>query len=193
MPVSDFYNIPAIVEEVARVKPRGILDLGVGFGKYGALCREVLDAAEGRVAPKSWKALICGIEGFEAYRNPLWDMYQNVTIGNFADRYATIQGWPMILMIDSLEHLPKADALVVLQHLIQNNSQVIVSVPVGNWPQGAVFGNELERHLSVWEGHTEFNAYDYRVLYNGPKLQKGACVVVSIKGEYNNGKPDQSE
>lgn len=185
MPVSDMYNVPSILEEVSRLNPKGVLDLGVGFGKYGALCREVLDAVHGRVSLKTWEALICGIEGFGDYRNPLWDVYNSVTVAKFEDEYTKIKNWPLILMIDSLEHLPKPDALIILQHLVTHNKHVIVSVPVGNWPQGAVFGNELERHQSVWNDHTDFSAYDYKVLYNGPKLQRGACVVVSIKGEYS--------
>lgn len=43
MPTSYPEAISSILELVRREEPRSILDLGVGFGKYGMLCREMLD------------------------------------------------------------------------------------------------------------------------------------------------------
>ncbi len=43
MPLSFAQAIPVIIEQVAHLKPSSILDVGIGFGKYGVLLREVLE------------------------------------------------------------------------------------------------------------------------------------------------------
>ncbi len=169
-------NVGPILNEVARLNPQVIIDLGIGGGKYGVLCREVLDWVHGRCAKKDWQALICGFEGFESYRNPAWDCYTNVEIGNILDVYETIKNCDLVMMIDSLEHLDKPTASIVLESLVRNNKQVIISVPIGHCPQEGVFGNELERHRSTWTGPSDFNNYTFRTLY------QGVCCVVSIQG-----------
>jgi hypothetical protein len=176
MPVSDVSNIAPILNEVVRINPEGLIELGVGFGKYGALCREVLDAVHGRCRPDQWEHRIFGLEGFMKYNNPVWGAYDQVFQGDFAQCADGIKGWPLVMMIDSLEHLEKAEAQTLLHQLVENNERVIISVPVGNCPQDGVFGNDYEKHRSTWSGPGEFSAYNYRVLH------QGVCCVVSIKG-----------
>lgn len=178
MPVSEVTNISPILHEVGRRNPAGIMELGIGGGKYGVLCREVLDWVHGRVQPSTWEHRIVGIEGFPEYNNPAWGCYNEVYINDFRKTYHGVSGWPMVLMIDSLEHVEKDEAQALLAFLVAHNRHVIVSVPLGEHPQGAVFGNEFERHLSTWQ-EADFSLYDYRVLH------KAVCLVVSIKGMIN--------
>ncbi len=46
MPVSVYNHVPAVLEEVQRLNPHTVMELGVGFGKWGVLVREVLDACD---------------------------------------------------------------------------------------------------------------------------------------------------
>lgn len=177
MPVSDMYSVGPIMAEVARLNPKVVVDLGIGGGKYGVLCREVLDWVHGRCKKSDWQAIICGVEGFEEYRNPVWDAYTNVEINDILAVYESIQNCDLVMMIDSLEHLDKVTAGIVLATLVKNNKRVIISVPVGECPQGGVFGNEFERHRSTWSGPRDFDGYNFHVLH------QGVCCVVSIQGE----------
>lgn len=43
MPTSWYQAIPAILTQVKKLEPATILDIGVGFGKYGLLFRDVLE------------------------------------------------------------------------------------------------------------------------------------------------------
>jgi hypothetical protein len=43
MPTSHKYQIKEIMELMVLINPKKILDLGIGFGKYGYLAREYLD------------------------------------------------------------------------------------------------------------------------------------------------------
>jgi hypothetical protein len=178
MPTSEFGHVSPIIHEVKRLNPLGIVDLGIGCGKYGALCREALDFTYGRFDKGKWNTRIVGVEGFEAYRNSMWELYNTVVIADFAqqENYSAIVGWDLILAIDCLEHLEREKAFEVLDYLVKNNKRVIVSVPLGHCPQDAVFGNEYERHRSVW-GYNDFSKYAYKSLVLG-----GVGMVVLIKG-----------
>ncbi len=43
MPTSHLYQISDILEIISLIRPRSVLDVGVGFGKYGLLAREYLE------------------------------------------------------------------------------------------------------------------------------------------------------
>lgn len=176
MPVSDLSHVPVVMSEVMRLNPGRVYDVGVGFGKYGVLCREVLDATYGRCRPNDWGVVINGVEGFVKYRNPCWELYDDVLHGvDIASIYDTIIGYDLVLFMDVMEHFPKEVGQTILQTLVQNNKQVIVSVPIGDCPQGAVFGNEYEVHRASYQPK-DFN------MYNGIVLHRGTCFVMSIKG-----------
>lgn len=175
MPVSSFYPIPAILDEIRFLQPHSVIDLGIGFGKYGPLVRELLDGMHGRCRPKEWQAAIEGVEIFEAYRNPCWDLYSRVTIADF--RVLPVEGWDLVLMIDSLEHVEADEGDGLLRRLIRDNKQVIISVPVEPMRQGQVFGNPNEAHLRQFTGR-EFDKY-------GPKsLHRSNVLAVSISSAY---------
>jgi hypothetical protein len=77
MPTSEIDNVPAVVKEAVRMRPLSVLDLGVGFGKYGVLLREKLDIEPGRVRPEHWSVRIDGVEAFERYCNPIYTFVYN--------------------------------------------------------------------------------------------------------------------
>lgn len=172
MPISDMGAVPAIAAEINRLQPVRVLDLGVGFGKYGAIIREIVDAQYGRCRPDQWHRRIDGAEGHEEYRNPLWDLYDNVWIGDFTARPWT--DYHLVLMVDSLEHLEPEAGRDFLSLLLRHNERVIVSVPLGPMVQDAAFGNEFERHRTTFSGR-EFDRYKAKQLY------RGMCLAVSIE------------
>jgi hypothetical protein len=173
MPVSSIDSIPAIINEVYRLQPKTVMELGIGFGKMGVLCREVLDAMHGRCRPDQWETEIYGVEAHEPYKNPCWNVYSRIYIGDFtAMPFMRVD---LVLMIDSLEHLDPARGGAFLDAIVANNKHVIVSVPVEPCPQGAVFGNEYETHRTHYNG-SEF------ARFNPVILHRGLCQVMSIKG-----------
>lgn len=164
MPVSHPANISPIVSEVIRLMPRTVIELGVGRGLFGNAIRNYLQGAR-----------IFGVEGFKQYRNLMWGAYTRVDIEDFREHVEKYAGFDLVLMIDSLEHVEREQAERMLTALITANKHVIVSVPEGNYPQGAAHGNELERHLSTWY------AADFEQ-FGGVVIHKGVCSVVSIPG-----------
>lgn len=173
MPTSDLANIAPIMRIVIPLKPLSVLDLGIGAGKYGGLCREYLDVRLGHMKREDWRVRIHGVEGFADYRVPAWDSYDEVRIEDFTRRYQTYRGYDLVLAIDSVEHVAKDVGIDMIATLTENNRMLIVSVPQGEWPQGAVHGNELERHRATW------HAEDLRNL-GGRIIQCGAEVACAI-------------
>lgn len=166
-------NILPIMNEVYRLQPERTADLGIGFGKYGPLFREVLDGMHGRCRPEQWQRYLLGVEAWPAYRNPSWDCYSEVTLGDFAAM--DISGFDLVTMIDSLEHLEPEQGRELLNWLLARNGHVIVSVPVGRCDQGAEYGNQYESHRTQFSGN-EFNAYSPTVLH------RSFCHVFAMKG-----------
>lgn len=174
MPVSDYHAVSDIMGEIQRISPKSVLDLGCGFGKFGVLCREILDARFGRCHPDQWEAKIDGFEVFRDYCNPCWNTYDHVWQGDF--RGSPVADYDLVLMIDSLEHMPMDEGRPFLRGLVQRNKHVIISVPNGRMDQGETFGNPHEAHLWTFNGTKEFEPYYFKVIH------QSVCTVVSIEG-----------
>ena len=86
MPSSIPQQLNDIVELIIDTNPKSILDVGVGFGKYGFLSREYLELWDGRGQYKDWRRRIDGIEAFKEYLTPIHDfVYNHVYVGNVLD------------------------------------------------------------------------------------------------------------
>jgi hypothetical protein len=172
MPTSDMTNVAPVMNTVRLICPKHVLDLGIGFGKYGVLVREWTDGINGRVPHSSWKARIVGVEGHVGYRNPAWDLYDRVDVEDFTDpdHWDKYEGHDLVLMIDSLEHVDRSVGDDLLIYLRDHNRNLIVSTPVGFRAQDAVNGNEFERHRSGWT-RKDFAQRGAQILH------QAACVV----------------
>lgn len=83
MPASNITAIPTILMMVKKVMPASVLDVGIGYGKYGCLIREWL-SMEDYLKPKDqWAMRIDGVEVFPQYITPIHQhAYNNTMIGN---------------------------------------------------------------------------------------------------------------
>lgn len=102
----------------------------------------------------------------------MWNMYTGVWIEDFSKN--TYEGYDLVLLNDSLEHLDKATGLNVLQDLLVRNKYVLVSVPDGDYPQGAVNGNEYECHRARWQ------EWEFKTLAQTKVIHRGTCLVVLL-------------
>ncbi|RME82607.1 MAG: glycosyltransferase family 1 protein, partial [Planctomycetota bacterium] len=82
MPTSLPNQINEILTLILGVAPQSVLDIGVGFGKYGFLAREYLEMEHGQGTYGKWTKRIEGIEAFEEYITPLHrEIYDEIHIG----------------------------------------------------------------------------------------------------------------
>ncbi|MDP4282547.1 MAG: hypothetical protein Q8867_10425 [Bacteroidota bacterium] len=154
MPSSHYLQLNEIVELIMLTDPDKMLDIGIGFGKYGFLSREYLELWDGRDKYGSWQRQIDGIEAFEPYLNDGHKfVYSNIFTGNALQILPGIKdkAYDLILMVDVLEHFSKEDGLVILKECQRISRNVLISVPLVNSVQDAVFNNPYEMHKYQWK------------------------------------------
>ena len=180
MPTSWYQAIPEIVNLVVKDAPGSILDIGVGFGKYGLLLREVFDIPYERYEKDSWHLQLDGIEGFKEYNNPVHDyVYNNIYYGNIFEVLPTLtKRYDTLLLIDVLEHFDKKDGLRLIDDLLKiTNKSIIISTPLYPAVQGGYLGNDLETHKSRWN-IIDFIDYDFR--YSQVKIHDNGASLFKI-------------
>src|SRR5512147_3124870 len=104
MPSSRPNTIPTVVHMVKQLRPASILDIGIGFGKWGHLFREYTDiqAAENdpsRYHRKNWQVTIDGIEGYPEYVTEMHRfLYNNLFLGDACKLIQTVPNYDLIFM-----------------------------------------------------------------------------------------------
>ena len=149
MPIGSYAVSFHVVAEMEKKQPRTILDLGIGYGFLSACVRQWLDAG---VEP--FQKVLIGVEGFPKYRNPQWNLYNEVyemTIQTFLHK--NCMQFDCIVFSDVIEHFSKVDGVIILEQLkklLNPGGILLVGTPGVFCEQGSVHGNELETHRSLW-------------------------------------------
>ena len=121
MPSSRPNTIPTVIHLVRQLNPKSILDVGVGFGKWGHLFREYTDINQaesdpGRYRRRNWRVRIDGIEGHAAYVTPMHRfLYNDIHIGDACALMKTVPRYDLIFMGDIIEHLDKSAGFRLLR------------------------------------------------------------------------------
>lgn len=125
-------------------QPVQIIDVGPGAGAYRDLLDGVFPGAE-------WFAI--EIWGPYVEKFNLKQRYDMVIVGDV--RYIAIerltQPGPIVILGDILEHMNKDDAAQLLHDVWFEASYIVVSVPLGEYPQGAEEGNPYEEHVQTYQ------------------------------------------
>jgi len=153
MPSSHWYQLNEIMELILLTRPKSILDVGVGFGKYGFLSREYLELFDGREKFDDWKRTIDGIEIFEDYITSLNKMiYDKIYIGNALEILPTLdKKYDLILLIDIIEHFNYDDGIRLLKMCEMHGKNTITSTPKRFLSQREMFGNPFEVHKFLYK------------------------------------------
>lgn len=164
MPSSMPYHFGFVIDAAMAAAPvKTILDVGIGYGKWGFLFHEFLDGHYDRVFPDQWKMEIHGVEIFEPYikRFPwLKHFYKRIFCADIANLVLTKprpkglhEKYDIIYAGDVIEHLEKTPAVKMLRRLVQmSRKTLILSIPLGAAWMGnkIVAGNQWEHHRSTW-------------------------------------------
>jgi len=142
MPFSHPFNRPFILDLVSQCRCNHALDIGIGYGAIGAYLKYNLP-----------HIILDGIEIYEDYKYHTlaqWNVYRNIWIGDFTQMLIP-PIYDAILAIDVIEHLEKQEGtnqILRLSSLVQK--VFILSIPLGEYPQGAYEGNLYETHKATW-------------------------------------------
>lgn len=184
MPSSNSLLVSHICVKIIVLKPESILDVGIGFGKYGFLAREYTDICHVRYMPQEWQTKIDGIEIFPDYIGELQRIvYDDIYIGDALDVLNRLGNYDLILAIDLIEHLEKERGLDFLKIIKKKAGTALIATPIVVRKQKTKYNNVYERHISRWAkrelhqfGHVEEVAPDRKGIY-----------LLEIKGEREHG------
>lgn len=164
-------RIPLILSAAMRFKPRSILDVGIGFGKFGILFREYLDCwhrpDRERYLKSHWSLKLVGVEVFEPFiQDHQRFIYDTILIGDIRElvangRLAEEGTLDLGVLSDVIEHMPKEDGLTLIEGLRKQCQHLIITTPNGFTKQGPIMGNRAEAHHCGWTPE-EFVALGFR-------------------------------
>lgn len=188
MPSSRHNTISTILGVVRTVNPRSVLDIGIGFGKWGYLFREYLEilASEkdfSRYRKENWDVVIDGIEGFSHYITPAHRyIYNEIFEGDMRELLPQLKAsYDLIFMGDVIEHIGKEEGMKLLALCcLRANKLVIVSTPAFETHQKEVCDNPLEVHRSLW------NLGDFEMISKNVSLIHDGDVLISFLSPHDN-------
>jgi hypothetical protein len=153
MPTSDPGLLTPAAKVICGLNPQSVLDVGIGIGKWGLLVREYTDVwNHQRFYRSEWQTTLVGVEIHSAYKNPVWDVYTEIYLGNAITELPRIfekhPRFDLIVMIDVLEHFQKEDGLNLIKLFPEHASNVLISY--ANIDQSGIRDNPFEDHVSRW-------------------------------------------
>ncbi len=163
MPTSNWQNISFNIELVKKLDPHSILDVGVGFGRWGILFREFLELWNYGNYDGKWKRKIEGVEIFNKYIQSYHSFfYDKIYIENISDFLRNhSEEYDLINFGDVIEHMKKKEALINIELALSKSKYVLINVPIGNnWKQKGTDENEFEEHKSVFH-NSDFRIFKY--------------------------------
>ena len=169
MPSSYPQLISPILEIIRSAQPQSVLDIGIGFGKFGFLCREYLELWDGRNKYGDWQKRIDGIEAFPQYVTPLQkQIYDNIYVGDARELVPKLDHYyDLILLIDVIEHFSLEDGHRLLHQCAKHSRGCIISTPLTVSAQEDAFDNPYEIHKSQWT-QNQFSAFGEKVFFPNP-------------------------
>lgn len=171
-------QIPAIVHLLQQLKPRSVLDIGKGFGKYGFLIHEYV-GIDNRKKVNSELSLTdqsnITVDGIEADKDlmlpHLNQIYSQIYFGDVFEIYLGLPVYELILMVDVIEHLDKEKSLPMLKYFLAKNSIILIATPLSFFEQN-LYQSEFENHISHWSlkdfrnlGFVEYQYFDGGGIY----------------------------
>jgi len=184
MPTSRPNIITIMCEWMRRHADRinSVLDIGMGFGKWGFLAREYIYTWKKDLTLYEYKNYkdfrVDAIEIYPDIITPLQsEIYNKIYIGCATEIINEVDDYDLIIMGDVLEHVVKEDGLILLNKCIAKSKYTALATPIYFDKGRAVLGNEYEKHKCMWKNSDFINA-KYNTLV-------GAQRFVVFEGEGN--------
>lgn len=154
MGTSTWQHISYNIDIIKKINPSSILDIGVGFGRWGVMYREYLDYWAGRILRRDWTMVLDGIEVYPKYIKKYHKYFYSKIY--YGDAYYVIdkikKNYDLAILGDVFEHFEKDKAIDLMKRLLKKSKYILLNLPLGeNWEQAEGCGNIHERHLSFWE------------------------------------------
>ncbi len=154
MPSSNISSIFDILESIRLINAKSILDIGVGFGKWGLLIREYFDLRpHKKKGYDDWSIQLDGIEANEKYLTPVHDyIYNKIFIGEAIDILSNNNlYYDLIIAIDILEHFTKNEAYTFIKLCKNRARTILINTPNIYYKLQREYFNDYMLHNSGWD------------------------------------------
>jgi hypothetical protein len=142
------------MEVIHQANAKSILDVGVGFGKWGVLIREYFDLRPHKKKGfEEWSIQLDGIEVHEQYITPVHKyIYNNILIGEALKLLSAGNlYYELIIALDIVEHFTKKDGLEFIKLCRNRGDTVLINTPNIYFPIEKEFFNDYMQHKSGWD------------------------------------------
>lgn len=140
MPYSSPSGKQYTIDLIKRITPKTVLDIGAGSGTYARV-----------KSGGHWTAIEIWQPNIEQFN--LKSLYDEVICGDARDIDFGV--YDLVILGDVLEHMSKDEAKALLDKC-KKSKYVIVSIPLGHYPQDKYEGNPYEKHITDNWSQAEF-------------------------------------
>lgn len=182
MGTSNWQNISYNIGLVRKLDPQSILDIGVGFGRWGILFREFLEIWDSGRYDGKWQRVIDGVEIFPAYIKDYHRYFYNEIFTGDALEYLENTGkrYDLVNCGDVIEHMDKKRGEEFIKLAMKKSRYVLINIPIGkHWPQDGTDENPNEAHRSVWYNN-DFTKFKHHKIKTFKDLTKREFSVVLL-------------
>ncbi|WP_329472737.1 class I SAM-dependent methyltransferase [Streptomyces sp. NBC_01723] len=148
MPTSDAEGKDWSLDWFRYHLPNTVTDVGPGEGTYARLFRPVHEGVW-------WTGIEIfkpNVSKYKLRSTKTRRMYDEIHIEDVRESEDHLFHRDLVLYGDVLEHLPREDAVALLERTVAAGAwNILVSVPIVDSPQGEVDGNPHEAHLHQWD------------------------------------------
>lgn len=146
MPTSDGENKDKVIEWYREIKPKTVIDIGVGKGTYSRLIKG---------APINDQANWTAVEAWAPYATTykLANWYNNIIIADayYLDYGKVYNGHAdLVIAGDVLEHMTKTESKELIAEFKKHAKNIIISIPLLHLDQDSYKGNWFEKHVDHW-------------------------------------------
>lgn len=148
MPTSDAEGKDWSLARFERHQPNTVTDIGPGEGTYARLFRPAHHGIW-------WTAIEVHkpyIAKFKLKSTKTRVMYDEIHVEDVRDSEDHLFHRDLVIAGDVLEHMPREDAVALLQRIEAAGAwNILVSLPIVDSQQGEVDGNPNEAHVHQWD------------------------------------------
>ncbi len=189
MGTSNWQNISYNIELLRKLDPATILDVGVGFGRWGILFREFLEIWDNGRYNGKWQRIIDGVEIFPDYIKDYHKyFYDEIHLINALDYLSnTHKVYDLINFGDVIEHFSKDDGEKLIELALKKGKYVLINIPIGKqWHQEGTKDNPYEEHKSIWYNNdfTKYKYYRIKTFYDLTLREYSVVLLSSEKIRY---------
>jgi hypothetical protein len=153
MPGSNACGLEEALAFIIQRNPRSVLDVGMGFGKWGMLTRLYLDVYHRRWKREDWQVQIDAIEIYYPYlQHHQLHLYNQIIIGQAQTELPKLGDYDLIIAADVIEHMCRGDGERLIETMKRKAQALLITLPIGpGWLRPGQKDNPYEAHVSRWD------------------------------------------